>query len=217
MNMDLRKQIKEGLLTRNPAAVQLLGLCAALAVTTTLRGGLGMGLCVLVVLTLSDGIISALRLYIPAPIQRISGVLILATLGAVGDLVVQAFFPGLTEELGLFLPLLGVICILLSRGGAFAWENPPAASLVDGVCQGVGYTLVLALVGTVRELLGRGCFGSGLLNEGRGIQIFSAQYVAGGMILPVGGFLTLACVVALVRAGAERAERPRKRKGAAKG
>lgn len=215
--MEIRKQIKEGLLTRNPAAVQLLGLCAALAVTTTLRGGLGMGLCVLAVLTLSNGILSALRQYIPAPIQRISGVAVMATLGAVGDLVVQAFFPGLTEELGLFLPLLGVICILLSQGGAFAWENAPAAALVDGVCQGVGYTLVLAMVGTLRELLGRGCFGSGLFNGGRGIQVFSAQYAAGGMILPVGGFLVLACVVALVRAGAERAERPRKRKGAAKG
>lgn len=216
MSMDIGKQIKEGLLTRNPAAVQLLGLCAALYVTTTLWGGLGMGLCVLAVLTLSNGIISALRPYIPGPIQRISGVLIMATLGAVGDLTVQALFPGLTEELGLFLPLLGVICILLSQGGAFARENGVGASLVDGVCQGVGYTLVLALVGILRELLGRGCFGSGLLNGGRGIQVFDSQYAAGGMVLPVGGFLVLACVVALVRAGAERAERPRKRKGAAK-
>ena len=214
--MDIGKQIKEGLLTRNPAAVQLLGLCAALAVTVTLRGALGMGLCVLAVLALSSGILSALGPYIPAPVQPVTGVMVIATLGAVGDLVVQAFFPGLTEELGLFLPLLGVICILVSRGGAFAWENSVGAALLDGVCQGVGYTLVLALVGMLRELLGKGCFGSGLLNGGRGIQIIAPQYAAAGMVLPVGGFLALACVVALVRAMAERAERPRKRKGAAK-
>ncbi|MCI8475252.1 MAG: electron transporter RnfE [Oscillospiraceae bacterium] len=215
--MDMGKQIKEGLLTRNPAAVQLLGLCAALAVTTTLRGGLGMGLCALMVLTLSNGILSLLREYIPKQIRLLTTVAVVATLGAVADLVIQAFLPGLMEELGLFLPLLGVICVLLGQGGAFAWENSAGSSLIEGLCQGVGYTLVLSLVGLFRELLGKGSFGSGMLNGGRGLQVFDPQYAAGGMVLPVGGFLVLAFVIALIRVAADRAGRPRKRKGAAKG
>lgn len=212
--MNFGKQIREGLLTRNPAAVQLLGLCTALAVTTSLLNGLGMGLCVLVVLTLSNTILSALGQFIPPQVRTVGAVVVIATLGAVTDLVVQALFPGLAGDLGLFLPLLAVTCILLSHGGAFAWENGVGASALEGLSQGVGYTLVLVLVSVFRELLGKGSFGGGLLNGGRGIQLFPARFAAGGMLLPVGAFLVLACVVAAMQWLRDRSKRSKKKEGA---
>lgn len=215
--MNFGKQIKEGLLTRNPAAVQLLGLCTALAVTTSLLNGLGMGLCVLAVLTLSNAILSALRQYIPAQVRTVGAIVVTATLGAVADLVVQALFPELAGDLGLFLPLLAVTCILLSHGGAFAWENSVGASALEGLAQGVGYTLVLVPVSVLRELLGKGSFGGGLLNGGRGVQLFPARFAAGGMLLPVGAFLALACVVAAMQWLRDRPKKNKKGKEAAKG
>lgn len=215
--MNFGKQIKEGLLTRNPAAVQLLGLCTALAVTTSLINGLGMGLCVLAVLTLSNTLLSALRQYIPNQIRTVSAIVVTATLGAAADLVVQALLPDLAGDLGIFLPLLAVTCVLLSHGGAFAWENSVAVSALEGISQGVGYTLVLVLVSVIRELLGKGSFGSGLLNGGHGIQIFSARYAAGGMLLPVGAFLVLACVVAAMQWLRDKPKKSGKKKEATKG
>lgn len=215
--MNFGKQIKAGLLTRNPAAVQLLGLCTALAVTTSLLNGLGMGLCVLAVLTLSNTILSALRQYIPQQIRTVSAIVVIATLGAVCDLVVQALIPDLAGDLGIFLPLLAVTGVLLSHGGAFAWENSVALSALEGLAQGVGYTLVLVVVSVVREFLGKGSFGGGLLNGGRGIQVFEARYAAGGMLLPVGAFLVLACVVATVQWLRDKPKKSGKKKEAAKG
>lgn len=215
--MDLRKQLKEGLLTRNPAAVRLLGLCTVLAVSTSLLNGLGMGLCTLAVLTVSDLVLSVLAQYIPPQLYRLSAIVITATLGGIADLVVQAFFPALAGELGLFLPLLAVTCILLNGAGEDACKSGIAAAGLEGLCQGLGYALVLVLTGALREVLGRGCIGEGLLNGGRGVRLFAARYAAGGMSQPVGAFLTLACVVALLQRIMDRMGKGKKREGAAKG
>lgn len=215
--MNMGKQIKENLLTQNPAAVRLLGLSAALAVTTSLLNGLGMGLCALAVLTVSNAVLSALRQYIPEPLRPVGGIVVIATLAAVADLTVQALLPELAGGLGLFLPLLAVTCVLLGQAGAFAYQNGVVTSAVEGLSQGMGYTLVLVLVSIIREFLGKGSFGGGLLNGGRGLQVFPARYAAGGMALPVGGFLVLACVAAGVQGIRNKAGRSRKREEVAKG
>ena len=215
--MNVGKQIKEGLLTRNPAAVQLLGLCGALAVTTSLLNGLGMGLCVTVVLVLSNVLLSALAQYIPSRIRVVSAIVVTATLGAMTDLVVQAFFPKLAGELGLFLPLTAVIGVLLNHGGTFAYKNTVGSSAAEGICQGLGYTLVLVLVSVIREFLGKGSFGAGLINGGQGLQVFPVRFAVGGMALPVGGFLALACVVAILQSIGNKPQRSKKKKGVEKG
>lgn len=214
--MDIGKQLKDGLLTRNPVAVRLLGLCAALAVTTSLRGGLGMGVCVLAVLTLSNVLLSALEPYLPKGVRTVSAIVVTATLSGIADLLVQAFFPDLAGELGLFLPLLAVTCVLLNGAGSYAYENSVASSALEGLCQGLGYALVLVLVGVIREFLGKGSFGEGLLNGGRGFQVFPARFAAGGITFPVGAFLVLGCVIAAVQFLNGRPQKSKRKKGAAK-
>lgn len=210
--MNIGKQIKEGLLTRNPVAVRLVGLCAAVAVTTTLLNGLGMGLCVTAVLVLSNGILSALWFYLPERLRTISAIMVTAALGGAADLLIQAFFPALAGELGLFLPLVPVTVILLGGAGAYAYENTVASSMLEGLCQGLGYTLVLTLAGFLRELLGKGSFGFGFLEGGQGLRLFPEQYAALGLSGPVGGFLALGCVAALVQYFNGRPKRTKKKK-----
>ena len=115
------------------------------------------------------------------------------------DLLLQAYLPDIAESLGVFIPLIVVNCIILARAESFASKNGVLASAVDGICQGIGYTLVLLVMSVIREFLGSGTFGSGVLGGGEGIRIFPADYGALMMVLPVGGFLTLGCLIALVQ------------------
>ena len=195
--MNFKKQFKEGLLTRNPVLAQLLGLCSTLAITTSLFNGLGMGLAVTVILICSNVLISALRKVIPNQIRIAAYIVIIAGFVTVVDLLLQAFLPELAESLGVFIPLIVVNCVVLGRAEAFASKNGVLASAVDGLCQGIGYTVALVVMCVIRELLGSGTFGGGILGEnGAGIQIFPSDYAALQMIMPVGGFLTLGFVVA---------------------
>jgi electron transport complex protein RnfE len=195
--MNFKKQFKEGLLSKNPVLAQLLGLCSTLAITTSLFNGLGMGLAVTVILICSNVLISALRRVIPNQIRIAAYIVIIAGFVTVVDLLLQAFLPALAESLGVFIPLIVVNCVVLGRAEAFASKNGVLASAVDGLCQGIGYTVALVVMCVIRELLGSGTFGGGLLGEnGAGIQIFPADYAALQMIMPVGGFLTLGFVVA---------------------
>lgn len=195
--MDFKKQFKEGLLTKNPVLAQLLGLCSTLAITTSLFNGLGMGLAVTIILICSNVLISALRKVIPNQIRIAAYIVIIAGFVTVVDLLLQAFLPELAESLGVFIPLIVVNCVVLGRAEAFASKNGVLASAVDGLCQGIGYTVALVVMCVIRELLGSGTFGGGILGEnGAGIQIFPADYAALQMIMPVGGFLTLGFVVA---------------------
>ena len=195
--MDFKKQFKEGLLTKNPVLAQLLGMCSTLAITTSLFNGLGMGVAVTIILICSNVLISALRKVIPNEIRIAAYIVIIAGFVTVIDLLLQAFLPALAESLGVFIPLIVVNCIILGRAEAFASKNGVLASAVDGLCQGIGYTVALVVMCVIRELLGSGTFGGGILGEnGAGIQIFPADYAALQMIMPVGGFLTLGFVVA---------------------
>ena len=194
--MDFKKQFKEGLLTKNPVLVQLLGLCSVLAITTSLFNGIGMGLSVTIILICSNVLISALRKVIPPQIRIAAYIVIIAGFVTIVDLVLQAFLPDLSESLGMFIPLIVVNCIILGRAEAFASKNGVLASALDGLCQGIGYTVALVIMCVIRELLGSGTFGGGILNGGEGIVIIPEGFPAMQMVMPVGGFLTLGFVIA---------------------
>ena len=194
--MNFKKQLKEGLLTKNPVLAQLLGMCSTMAITTTLFNGIGMGLSVTIILICSNIFISLLRKVIPDSIRIAAYVVIISGFVTMVDLLLQAFVPALSESLGVFIPLIVVNCIILGRAEAFASKNGVLASAVDGLTQGIGYTVALVAMCIIRELLGSGTFGAGLLNGGEGIRIIPEGYPANMLILPVGGFLTLGCLIA---------------------
>ena len=194
--MNFKKQFSEGLLSKNPVLVQLLGLCSVLAITTSLFNGLGMGLSVTVILICSNVLISALRNVIPSQIRIAAYIVIIAAFVTIVDLLLQALLPELSESLGVFIPLIVVNCIVLGRAEAFASKNGVLASAVDGLCQGIGYTVALVIMCVIREFLGSGTFGGGILNGGEGIRIIPEGYPAMMMVMPVGGFLTLGFVIA---------------------
>ena len=110
--------------------------------------------------------------------------------------MLQAFIPDLSNSLGVFIPLIVVNCIILGRAEAFASKNGVLASAIDGICQGIGYTVALCIMCIIRELLGSGTFGGGILNGGEGIRIIPSPFPAMQMVMPVGGFLTLGFVIA---------------------
>ena len=198
--MNFGKQFKEGLITQNPVLVQLLGMCSTMAITTTLFNGIGMGLCVTIILICSNVVISLLRKVIPSKIRIAAYVVVIAGFVTIVDLLMQAYLPSLSESLGIFIPLIVVNCIILGRAEAFASKNSVAASALDGVFQGLGYTIVLVIMCAVREFLGSGTFGGGILGaDGAGIRILPEQFPAMMMILPVGGFLTLGVLIAVVQ------------------
>ena len=194
--MNFKKQFHEGLLSKNPVFVQLLGMCSTLAITTSLFNGLGMGAAVTIITICSNVLISALRKVIPNQIRIAAYITIIAGFVTVVDLLLQAFIPDLAASLGVFIPLIVVNCMVLGRAEAFASKNGVLASAVDGLCQGIGYTVALVIVCVVREFLGSGTFGGGLLNGGEGIRILPEGVPAMQMVMPVGGFLALGCVIA---------------------
>ena len=209
--MNAKKQLMDGLFYQNPVTVQLLGMCSTMAITTTLFNGLGMGVSVLVILTLANIIIAALRKIIPNNIRIACFIVVIAGFVTIVDLMLQAFVPALSASLGLFIPLIVVNCIILGRAESFAYKNGMGASALDGIFQGLGYTIVLVIMCVIREFLGNGTIMGGLLeiNEAGqlvfglgtagGIRILPEGIPALGMILPVGGFLTLACFIAAMQ------------------
>ena len=213
--MNIRKQFMDGLIHQNPVTVQLLGMCSVLAITTTMFNGIGMGLSVLVILTLSNIIISALRKIIPSKIRIACYIVVIAGFVTIVDLCLQAYLPSLAESLGLFIPLIVVNCIILGRAEGFASKNGVAASAVDGVFQGLGYTVILVIMCVIREFLGAGTFGAGVLGAD-GIRILPEGIPALGMILPVGGFLTLAVVIAAMQYMLNRPKKDEKKEEVAK-
>ena len=203
--MNLGKQFKEGLITNNPVLVQVLGMCSTMAITTSFFNGLGMGVAVTVILTLSNVIIAAIRKIVPDKIRIAMFIVVIAGFVTCVDLLIQAFVPALSESLGVFIPLIVVNCIILGRAESFSYKNGVAASFWDGIFQGFGYTVVLMVMCIIREFLGGGTFGGGVLgavNEAGqhvGIQIFPADYGVGMLTLPVGGFLVLAALIAAMQ------------------
>ena len=198
--MNLKKQFMDGLLYQNPVLVQVLGMCSTMAITTSFFNGLGMGVAVLVILTLSNVIISAIRKIVPDKIRIAMFIVVIAGFVTMVDLFLQAFVPALAESLGVFIPLIVVNCIILGRAESFSYKNGVVASFFDGIFQGIGYTVVLLAMCIIRELLGAGTFGGGILGpDGKGIQIIPSQFPAGMLTLPVGGFLVLGCLIAAMQ------------------
>ena len=203
--MNFSKQLKEGLITQNPVLVQVLGMCSTMAITTSFFNGLGMGVSVLIILTLSNIFISLLRKIIPNEVRIACYIVVIAGFVTCVDLLLKAFVPALSSSLGVFIPLIVVNCIILGRAEAFSYKNGVVASMFDGIFQGIGYTWVLLAMCIIREFLGNGAFGGGVfgpLNEAGqhvGIQIFPADYGVGMLTLPVGGFLVLAALIATMQ------------------
>ena len=214
--MNFKKQFRDGLLDKNPVFVQLLGMCSTLAITTSLFNGLGMGAAVTIITICSNVLISALRKVIPNQIRIAAYITIIAGFVTVVDLLLKAFIPPLSESLGVFIPLIVVNCMVLGRAEAFASKNGVLASAVDGLCQGIGYTVALVIVCVVREFLGAGTFGGGLLNGGEGIRILPEGIPAMQMVMPVGGFLAMGCILAGFQYLTRKMENARKDKEAAK-
>lgn len=198
--MNFKKQLKDGLINQNPVLVQLLGMCSTMAITTSISNGIGMGISVLIILTLSNIFISLLRKIIPNEVRIACYIVVIAGFVTIVDLCLQAFLPDIAESLGVFIPLIVVNCIILGRAEAFASKNSVAASAVDGICQGIGYTIVLVIMSAFRELLGVGKL--------LGIQVMPDSYVPAGILTqPVGGFLCLGALIAVMQWALARTEK----------
>ena len=190
--MNVKKQFKEGLLTQNPVLVQLLGMCSTMAITTSIMNGLGMGVSVIIILTLSNIIISLLRKVIPNEVRIACFIVVIAGFVTCVQLLLKAFLPDIDKSLGVFIPLIVVNCIILGRAEAFASKNSVGASFLDGIFQGLGYTVVLLIMCFFREL-----FGAGKL---LGIQIMPEGFTPIGVLtLPVGGFICLGVLIAVMQ------------------
>ena len=197
--------IKNGVITENPTFRLVLGTCPTLAVTTCALHGLGMGAAATFVLICSNAAISALRRFIPDQVRIPAFIVVICTFVTLVQLLMQAYLPALYESLGLFIPLIVVNCIILARAEAFASKNPPLASAADGLGMGLGFTLALTLLGSIRELIGSGSI--------FGVQVLGASYEPMLLIVMAsGGFLTFGLMLGLFnlavrRLDARRAER----------
>ena len=150
------ERLYNGLIKENPTFVLMLGMCPTLAVTTSAINGLGMGLSTMVVLALSNMIISALRKIIPDKVRIPAYIVIIATFVTIVELLMHAFVPGLYSALGIYISLIVVNCIILGRAESYASKNPVLPSLFDGIGMGLGFTMALTLIGLLREFLGAG-------------------------------------------------------------
>jgi Na+-transporting NADH:ubiquinone oxidoreductase subunit D len=191
------RTLVDPILVANPVTLQVLGICSALAVTTSLSTSLVMSAALIFVLTLSSGIISLIRNHVPRSIRLIVQITIIASLVIVVDQVLQAYMFAMSKLLSVFVGLIVTNCIVLARAEAFAMKNPPGASLLDGLGNGLGYALILIAIGTIRELLGAGTL--------LGVTILPTVADGGWftplglMALPPSAFFLLGLLVWLIR------------------
>lgn len=186
------KIFSDGIITQNPVFVQLIGMCPTLAVSTSLENAIGMGLAATAVLLCSNVVISLMRRIIPNKIRIAAFIVVIAGFVTIIDLLMQAYTPELSKSLGLFIPLIVVNCIILARAEAFASKNGVLPSAADGLAMGLGFTLALCLLASVREILGNGTI--------LGYPLFGDSFKpALLMILPPGGFLTLGILIAAIQ------------------
>ena len=217
--MNFNKQLKDGLIYQNPVLVQVLGMCSTMAITTSVANGFGMGISVLIILTLSNIFISLLRKIIPNEVRIACYIVVIAGFVTIVDLLLQAYVPALSESLGVFIPLIVVNCIIIGRAEAFAAKNSIGASALDGIFQGLGYTIVLTIMCIIREFLGSGSFGKGIINTingigtGNGLQIFPEEFGAKLLTMPFGGFLTLGCLIALMQYALRKSAEKKEKEG----
>ena len=182
-----------GVITENPTFRLVLGTCPTLAVTTSALNGLGMGAAATFVLVCSNLAISLLRKFIPDQVRMPAFIVVICTFVTMVQLLMQAFLPSLYESLGIFIPLIVVNCIILARAEAFASKNGPVLSAADGLGMGIGFTLALTLIGTIRELIGSGSvFGFNLLGASYEPMLL--------FVLAPGGFITYGLLLGIINA-----------------
>lgn len=182
--------IYNGVVKENPTFVLLLGMCPTLATTTSAMNGLSMGLATMFVLICSNVVISLIKNAVPDKVRIPVFVVVIATFVSVLQMLMAAYLPAINQALGLYIPLIVVNCLILGRAEAFACKNNALASMADGVGMGLGFSVALTLLGSVRELFGAGSvFGVALLPETSNILLF---------ILPPGAFLTLGYLIAII-------------------
>ncbi len=197
-----RDIVENGLWKQNPGVVQFLGLCPTLAVTTSVVNGFSLGLLTALVMAASNGTVSPVRRWVPSEIRIPVFILIIAALVTVGDLAMHAYFHALHLVLGIFIPLIVTNCIVLARVEAFAAKNDTAPSALDGFMMGMGLALVLAILGGIREVIGKGTLFSGIdLALGPAAKQFVVTVVPDYhgfllAVLPPGAFIGLAALIA---------------------
>ncbi|MBQ9437571.1 MAG: electron transport complex subunit E [Lachnospiraceae bacterium] len=184
------ERLYNGILKENPTFVIVLGMCPTLAVTTSAINGLGMGLSTTVVLALSNLFISMLRKIIPDKVRIPAFIVVIASFVTMTELLLKAYIPALYAALGLYIPLIVVNCIILGRAEAYASKFGLIPSLFDGLGMGLGFTMALTILGSIREIIGAGSI--------FGMSIMPASYVPFSIfIMPPGAFLVLACLTAI--------------------
>ena len=187
------ERIYNGVIKENPTLVLMLGMCPTLAVTTSAVNGFGMGVSTLVVLVMSNLVISALRKMIPDDVRLPAYIVIVASLVTVVELLMEAYVPSIYSALGIYIPLIVVNCIILGRAEAYASKNPPLLSAMDGLGMGLGFTVSLSIIGFIRELLGAGTV--------FGVQVMPAAYKPIAIFIKApGAFLVLAFLVIIMNA-----------------
>ena len=187
------ERIYNGVIKENPTLVLMLGMCPTLAVTTSAINGFGMGVSTLVVLVMSNLVISALRKVIPDDVRLPAYIVIVASLVTVVELLMEAYVPSIYSALGIYIPLIVVNCIILGRAEAYASKNPPLLSAMDGLGMGLGFTISLSVIGFIRELLGAGTV--------FGMQVMPAAYKPIAIFVKApGAFLVLAFLVIIMNA-----------------
>ncbi|MBC5659337.1 electron transport complex subunit E [Anaerosacchariphilus sp. NSJ-68] len=187
------ERIYNGVIKENPTLVLMLGMCPTLAVTTSCTNGFGMGVSTLVVLVMSNLVISALRKVIPDDVRLPAYIVIVASLVTVVELLMEAYVPAIYDALGIYIPLIVVNCIILGRAEAYASKNPPLLSAMDGLGMGLGFTISLSVIGFIRELLGAGTV--------FGMQVMPAAYKPIAIFIKApGAFLVLAALVIIMNA-----------------
>jgi len=185
------ERLYNGIVKENPVFVLMLGMCPTLAVTTSAINGVGMGLSSLVVLAISNLVISLLRNIIPDEVRLPAFIVVVASFVTVVELLMEAYLTDLYSALGIYIPLIVVNCIILGRAEAYASKNPPLPSLFDGIGMGLGFTIGLTIIGAIRELLGNGSI--------FGISIPGYEPMAFFIRAP-GAFLVLAVLIAIMNA-----------------
>ena len=185
------KIFMNGIIDENPTFRMVLGMCPTLAITTAVSNGIGMGLATTFVLVFSNLVISLLCKAIPDEIRIPAFIVVIATFVTIVQLFVKAFVPALDAALGVFIPLIVVNCIIFGRAEAFAFKNKPLPSIVDGLGMGLGFTIAITLISSVRELLGAGTL--------FGVQVMPAGYMPMALLIkPAGGFIVLGLLMALM-------------------
>lgn len=183
--LSLKQNFLKGIIKDNPVFVMLLGMCPTLGVTSTAYNGLGMGIATLFVLLMSNIVVSLVKSQIPAKVRIPAFIIIIASFVTIVEMVLEAFIPFLYEQLGIFIPLIVVNCLILGRAEAFASKNSLLSSVVDALGMGIGFTIALIALGGVREILGSGSiFDFKMVTEDASTMIL--------FILPPGAFIALA-------------------------